>query len=405
MKGRAPLLLVLVVAAIVGGAGCRDLVGPEAVGQLGPHRPVEGRLLGLEGFDVPTARITFDTRPYTDPYEDGALWSIETDGGPSFDFALARGTDTLADVMVTWLEDTELVRHVFAQVPLRGAVMELDYDARRIEGRIDWPEGFDGALFAGTDVILRRYVRPDRSLIRHELVHITDVPLQADGSFAGVLPGDAWTVQIVNKETDLIADLNVVWRDVDLDPSVTLDPGLELRPMRCTVPDALPAGTEAEFFLRGPTPTVSPETTHRFEADGRVVERWIPENLHSWAIDVFLPSGGEVRVIDHDVFGSTWTSPIAETDTLTWELGEVTLRVEVVDDGVAVEDASIRVWYESTWYDRDDSPASGAWYALDRGPVRIDVEHEGRFRRQELLLKDDRVVRIDLSEVSTEDAP
>ncbi len=405
MTGRASIVLVLVVAVVAGALGCRDLVGPAAVEQLGPRRPVEGRLVGLDGLDVPAARVTFDTRPYSDPYEDGALWSLETDGGTSFDFTLPNGTDTFADVTVTWLEDTELARYAFAQVPLRGAVMELDYDARRIEGRIDWPEGFDGALFEGTDVILRRYAQPDRSLIRHELVNITDVPLQADGSFGGVLPGDAWTVQIVNKETDLIADLNVVWMDVDLDPPVALDPGLGLRPLRCTLPDALPAGTEAVVFLRGPTPTVSPETTHRLEADGRTVERWIPENLHSWSIGALLPSGDEVVVIDGDVFGSTWTSSVAEADTLTWELGEIALRVEVVDDGVPVEDASIRVWYESAWYDRDDSPASGAWYALGRGAVRIDVEHEGRFWRQELILRSDRVVQVDLSEVSTEDAP
>ena len=405
MRWPASTVFLLIVGVAAGVVGCRDLVGPEAIEQLGPRRPVEGRLAGLEGFDVVTARITFDTRPYTDPYEDGELWSFETDGGTSFDFELPNGTDTFADVMVTWLEDTELVRELFPQVPLRGAVMELDYDARRIEGRIDWPEGFDGALFEGTNVILRRHSRPDRSLIRHEVVNITDVPLQADGSFAGVLPSDEWTVQIVNKSTDLIADLNVVWGDVDLDPSVALDPDLVLRPLRCSVPDALPVGTQAEVFLRGPTPTVSPETTHRFDADGRTVERWVPEHLHRWSIDVILPSGDEVIVLDPDAFGNAWTSSIAEADTLGWVLGEVILRVEVVDDGVPVEDASIEVWHESMSFVRDDSPPSGAWYTLDRGPVRIDVEHEGRFRRQELLLQDDRVVRVDLSEVSTEDAP
>ncbi len=341
--------LLLLVASV----GCRDLVGPGAVEDLEFMRTIEGRITGVEGFRFGVAQLSFQNQRYVSDADSVLGWTTLTDERGHFTTSVPRGTGGLADVEIDWIDVSELEDVVLVGVPLAGRTMELAYEAAVFEGRVQWPAAMDVELRSNAELEFIRIDEPG-------YWWVAEIEPDVRGAFRAVLPRAAYGLRLQAGTADRATEVAVSWPPVEASTAITLDVPCVRRSFDLDAPSGLPAAALGVSTRRA---TVLPGE------DGILAQAVIdlaspPDSV--WVVadpDGFSVGADAVNVVRPDL--GPLGSDVDADVPLVLDLGEATLRVDVVRSGTLQE----RV--EVTLYGPDVGTAYE--YPFDPEPVYFTV--------------------------------
>jgi hypothetical protein len=326
-------VVVVGLLLLVGAVGCRDLVVPGAVDDPGFVRTIEGRITGIDGFEFGIARLTFHNQRYVSDPDQVLRWTTLTDERGYFTTSVPRGTDGLADVEIDWVDLSELENAVLVGVPLTGRTMELAYDAAVFEGRVEWPAAMDFGLRSNAEIEFFRIDEPG---------YWRDAEIEPDvrGAFRAVLPRAVYGLRLLAGTADRATRVAVSWPPVVASTEITLDVPCVRRPFDLEAPGGLPDAADLGLSTRRATVTPG--------EDGILAEAVFdlaspPDSV--WVVadpDGIYVGGGAVNVVRP---GLGPLGPDVDADVpLVLDLGEATLRVDVVRSGTLQERVDVTLY-------------------------------------------------------------
>ncbi|HKK72017.1 MAG TPA: hypothetical protein VKA86_12415 [Candidatus Krumholzibacteria bacterium] len=329
MRRVAVVGLLLLVASV----GCRDLVGPGAVEDLEFMRTIEGRITGVEGFRFGVAQLSFQNQRYVSDADSVLGWTILTDERGHFTTSVPRGTGGLADVEIDWVDVSELEDVVLVGVPLAGRTMELAYDAAVFEGRVEWPAAMDVELRSNAELEFFRIDEPG-------FWRIAEVEPDVRGAFRAVLPRAVYGLRLLAETADRSTRVAASWPPVVASTAITLDVPCVQRPFDLEAPGGLPDAADLGLSTRRATVTPGEDgilAEAVFDLASPPDSVWVvadPDGIHvgADAVNVVRPGLGPLGPdVDADV-------------PLVLDLGEATLRVDVVRSGTLQERVDVTLY-------------------------------------------------------------
>lgn len=360
MKRVVAIGLLLLVASV----GCRDLVGPGAVEDLEFMRTIEGRITGVEGFRFGVAQLSFQNQRYVSDADSVLGWTTLTDERGHFTTIVPRGTGGLADVEIDWIDVSELEDVVLVGVPLAGRTMELAYDAAVFEGRVEWPAAMDVELRSNAELQFYRIDEP-------WFWRIAEVEPDGRGAFRAVLPRAVYGLRLQAGTADGATEVAASWPPVEPSTEITLDAPYVRRPFQLDAPTGLSGDGALRFFTRRGTLSPSEDgivAQSNFDLGSPPDSVWIVGDP-----DEHDAQGDPINVVRPDLgpFGSDVDADVP----LVLDLGEATLRVDVVRSGTLQERVEVTLYGPDVGSTRDRlfDPAP-VYFMVPLGLYRLTVE-------------------------------
>ena len=375
MRLRTGLALLLTAIAI--GSGCRDLVDPDAVEELGPMRTVEGRITGLDAvsFDQAVVNVypTFEEKHFE-------TVSVVAGADGRFRFEVERGRRPEVQCEVLWPPATRIPSWYFDPVQLTDQLV-LHHPVERFAGRVRVPDGLAPDGLEDVELHLAEVVFTESGeLIAHRLRD--SVRLDAEGRFEAWLPPRSWRLALDLEELDSIDDGEVQWYRVAPGEDIELVVPLVRMPVRLARPAVVPAGTtlalvtDSRRYGDVPEGAVGVGMLDSFPADGSESTVWTVDSqpepqryVSRWE------SGRELGRIH----GATVTrvddpgGPLLEIDA-----GAHVLTVRLQEDGVAPSQRfRVEVYGFDGWSDAATDDDGVAMLFLEPGTKRIRVDLPG----------------------------
>lgn len=380
------VLLAAGVAVALGVSACRDLVAPGSDINPSRLRTIHGMVLGGDQLTASDLRVRFETNVYGDSTVNGGIWLGETVGTQEFLTRVPRGTAAPARIRLRYLVRTGEYGFVyFDEVDLGTDSLVVDVNPVTVNGRIEFPDGFDGIDFAQTSVRFDRSGSSDA----------WSAAVDSLGRFDLVMPGGRWDLAVDYTPSGFRPQVSVLRNGVVVGGELVIAEDLDSRWLQVEMPAGFPVrslrlDSEEERFFASSVGTV-------FTPNAPAARAWFyPGSPYfDWSVS-FEDDAGSVAVMEPPQDGDFFRGSDA-SDTLVVSLGDHVVTFDVRLDGAPVASARVQAIHrDGELEDRTDGDGMLV-AALYEGTFELTVTSSGSETWREWVeVLGPRTIRVDL---------